>query len=102
MAGAVWPAWPRGASGRAMRWPTRRWGAIWRPSSPARRWIGCCRAGGLARVPVLAGLEAEPDKAGFAPHLLDLTASLEATTRETELRTHNVIGMLPGRHPGSS
>ena len=49
----------------------------------------------------LAALEAEADKPGFAPHLLDLTASLEATTRETQINTHNVIGKLPGRRPGS-
>jgi Zn-dependent M28 family amino/carboxypeptidase len=28
-----------------------------------------------------------------------MTASLEATTRQTTIRTHNVIGRLPGRHP---
>lgn len=41
----------------------------------------------------------EADRPDFAPHLLDLTASLEATTRQTTIRTHNVIGRLPGRHP---
>jgi hypothetical protein len=62
---------------------------------------GAGAGGGAGGGQALAGLEAEADKAGFAPHLLDLTASLEATTRETEIRTHNVNGMLPGRHPGS-
>ena len=47
----------------------------------------------------LAGLEAEADAPGFAPHGLELTASLEATTRETTIHTFNLIGKLPGRHP---
>lgn len=47
----------------------------------------------------VASLEEEASKADFAPRLLDLTASLEATTRETTIRTHNVIGKLPGRRP---
>ena len=49
----------------------------------------------------LAALEAEAAKPGFVPRPLDLTASLEATTRETRIRTHNVIGKLPGRRPES-
>jgi len=58
---------------------------------------------GLARVlsvPVQA-LEAEAARPGFAPRLLDFTASLEATTRETIIRTHNLIGRIPGRRPES-
>lgn len=47
----------------------------------------------------LIGLEKEAKAAGFAPRLLDLTATLEATTRETTIRTHNLIGKLPGRRP---
>lgn len=47
----------------------------------------------------LASLEEAAGKADFAPHLLDFTASLEATTIETTIRTHNVIGKLPGRRP---
>jgi hypothetical protein len=35
----------------------------------------------------------------FAPQLLDITATLEATTNEETIRTHNLIGKLPGRHP---
>jgi hypothetical protein len=35
----------------------------------------------------------------FAPQLLDVTATLEATTNETTIRTHNLIGKLPGRRP---
>jgi hypothetical protein len=52
--------------------------------------------GGMPAVDALASEAARPD---FAPHLLDMTASLEATTRQTTIRTHNVIGRLPGRHP---
>jgi Peptidase family M28 len=49
----------------------------------------------------LAGLEQAAEKPGFAPALLDLTASLEATTRETAIRTYNLIGKLPGRRPAT-
>jgi hypothetical protein len=47
----------------------------------------------------LAVLEDEADKPDFAPHLLGLGANLEATTNETTIHTHNLIGKLPGRHP---
>lgn len=46
----------------------------------------------------LAALAAAP---GASPRLLDLTATLEATTRETTIRTHNLIGKLEGRKPDS-
>jgi hypothetical protein len=38
---------------------------------------------------------------GFVAVPLDLAVTLEATTRETTIRTHNLIGKLPGRHPES-
>lgn len=38
---------------------------------------------------------------GFVPLPLDLSVTLEATTQETTIRTHNLIGKLPGRHPES-
>lgn len=38
---------------------------------------------------------AAPD---FVPIMLDVTATLEATTDETMIRTHNLIGKLPGRN----
>ena len=44
----------------------------------------------------LTALAAEP---GFAPRPVDLTVTLEATTRETRINTHNVIARLPGRRP---
>ena len=47
----------------------------------------------------LSGLEQEADRADFATFVLDITANLEATTREITIRTHNIIGKLPGRHP---
>ncbi|WP_419181687.1 M28 family peptidase [Novosphingobium mangrovi (ex Huang et al. 2023)] len=47
----------------------------------------------------LDALEAAAAKPDFAPITLDVTASLEATTRETTIHTHNLIGKLPGRHP---
>ena len=47
----------------------------------------------------LSALEREADRADFVPRLLDLNASLEATTRETTIRTHNIIGKLAGKHP---
>jgi hypothetical protein len=47
----------------------------------------------------LAALSAAAAAPSFAPMPLDLTVSLEATSRETRIHTHNVIGKLPGRHP---
>lgn len=35
----------------------------------------------------------------FVPRPIDLTATLEATTRETTIRTHNLIGKIEGRRP---
>ncbi|MDE8652751.1 M28 family peptidase [Novosphingobium sp. H3SJ31-1] len=47
----------------------------------------------------LAALEKVAAGPDFRPVMLDLSASLEATTRETTIRTHNLIGKLPGRRP---
>jgi hypothetical protein len=49
----------------------------------------------------LAELERQAASPDFAPRTLNLAANLEATSNETEIRTHNVIGKLPGRRPGS-
>ena len=46
----------------------------------------------------LAALQHEADGADFVPRPVDLAASLEATTRQTTIRSHNLIGLLPGRH----
>ncbi|MFN5780199.1 MAG: M20/M25/M40 family metallo-hydrolase, partial [Novosphingobium sp.] len=55
-------------------------------------------AGGPLDFAALKALAAKPD---FVPRLLDLAVTLEATTRETRINTHNVIGRLPGRRPDS-
>lgn len=47
----------------------------------------------------LAALETEAKSASFAPHPLDITATLEATTRETTIHTHNLIGKIDGKRP---
>lgn len=55
---------------------------------------------GAARQSV-AGLTAAADRKGFVARPLELSASLEASTRETTIRTYNLIGKLPGRSPKS-
>jgi len=47
----------------------------------------------------LAALRAEAAAPGFVPRVLDISATLEATTRETTIGTHNLIGKLEGRRP---
>lgn len=47
----------------------------------------------------VARLQAQAKAADFSPRILDLALSLEATTRETRIKSHNVIGKLPGRRP---
>lgn len=49
----------------------------------------------------LESLEKLAEKADFALRPLPLSATLEATTRETRINTHNLIGKLPGRLPES-
>ncbi|MDP3674222.1 MAG: M28 family peptidase [Novosphingobium sp.] len=39
------------------------------------------------------------DTPGAGPRTLAMTGTLEATTRETRISTHNLIGRLPGRMP---
>jgi hypothetical protein len=51
-------------------------------------------AAGAGKLATLRAASAEP---GFAPRLLGLTGTLEATSKETRIHTHNVIGKLPGR-----
>lgn len=50
----------------------------------------------------LASLQTVAAAPDFAPKLIDVTATLEATTRETRINTHNLIGKLPGRKPDGS
>ncbi|MBC2666243.1 M28 family peptidase [Novosphingobium flavum] len=47
----------------------------------------------------LAALRAGARAPGFVPKVIDLAATLEATTRETTIRTHNLIGKLEGKRP---
>ncbi|HET9628994.1 MAG TPA: M20/M25/M40 family metallo-hydrolase, partial [Novosphingobium sp.] len=47
----------------------------------------------------LAALQSAAAAPDFVPRALDLTATMEATTRETKIRTHNLIGKLEGRRP---
>lgn len=47
-------------------------------------------------VKALQDRAAAPD---FAPMAVDLAISLEATTRETKIHTHNFIAKLPGKRP---
>ena len=49
----------------------------------------------------IAGLEQAAARPDFKPMQLDLTASLDATTRESAIRTFNLIGKLPGRRPAT-
>lgn len=44
-------------------------------------------------------LAAAASRPGFKPRLMPITGTLEATTRETRITTHNVIARLPGRRP---
>lgn len=47
----------------------------------------------------LASLKAAADNADFVPRPLELAVTLEATTSETRIKTHNAIAKLPGRRP---
>jgi len=49
----------------------------------------------------LARLEKTARHRNFVPNLLDITASLEATTRQSSIQTFNLIGKLPGRRRDS-
>jgi hypothetical protein len=49
----------------------------------------------------LAALQHIAAALGFAPQPLNVTVTLEATTRETRIRTHNLIGKLPARRPAA-
>ncbi len=51
-------------------------------------------AGGVGK---LAALRSASEMPGFAPKLLGLTGTLEATGSETHIHTHNLIGKIEGR-----
>lgn len=49
----------------------------------------------------VATLQKQASAPDFAPRLLGFTATLEATSRETRIATHNLIGRIPGRNPAA-
>lgn len=49
----------------------------------------------------VARLRADAAAPLFAPYLLGVNATFEATSRETRIRTHNLIGRIPGRNPAA-
>lgn len=49
----------------------------------------------------LESLTQAAQEPGFVAIPLDVSVTLEAATRETTIRTHNLIGKLPGRRPGT-
>ena len=51
-------------------------------------------AAGAGKLAALRQTSAAP---GFVPRLIGLTGTLEATSSETRIHTHNLIGKLPGR-----
>ncbi|KUR71517.1 peptidase M28 [Novosphingobium fuchskuhlense] len=54
-----------------------------------------------AGAPDLAALRAAGAAPGFSARPLGIAGSFEATNRETRIKTHNLIGKLEGRRPGS-
>ncbi len=56
---------------------------------------GALKGSGFS-LPTLQTAAADPK---FFPLPLDLAVSLEATSRETRIHTHNVIGKIPGKRP---
>lgn len=54
-----------------------------------------------AGAPDLAGLRAAGAVPGFSAKPLGIMGSFEATNRETRIKTHNLIGKLEGRRPGT-
>lgn len=55
---------------------------------------------GTAR-PTVARLQADARAADFSPYLLGISGTFEATSRETRIKTHNLIGKLEGRNPSA-
>lgn len=49
----------------------------------------------------LAGLRAAGAAPGFGMRALGISASFEATNRETRIKTHNLIGRIAGRRPAA-
>lgn len=57
--------------------------------------------GGSAAAPgaALAAWTHEADQDDFVPRVTGASVTLEATSTQTRVRTHNLIGRIPGRHP---
>ncbi|WP_068076336.1 M28 family metallopeptidase [Novosphingobium lentum] len=55
----------------------------------------------LAAGDTLAGLRGRAEAKVFVPALIGMTATLEATSKETRIHTHNLIGKLEGRDPSA-
>lgn len=51
--------------------------------------------------PTVARLRNDAGQPAFAPYLLGLSGTFEATSRETRIKTHNLIGKLEGRNPSA-
>lgn len=49
----------------------------------------------------VAKLRSDAASSAFTPYLLGVAGTFEATSRETRIKTHNLIGRLPGRNPGA-
>lgn len=49
----------------------------------------------------IAKLRSDAASPAFVPYALGITATFEATSIETRIKTHNLIGRLPGRNPGA-
>lgn len=49
----------------------------------------------------VARLRTDAGQPGFAPYLLGVSGTFEATSRETRIKTHNLIGKLEGRNPSA-
>lgn len=49
----------------------------------------------------LAQLRSDARSPVFMPYPLGMTGTFEATSSETRIKTHNLIGRLPGRNPGA-
>jgi len=49
----------------------------------------------------LGKLRSDARSAAFAPYAIGVLGTFEATSGETRIKTHNLIGRLPGRDPGA-
>jgi len=64
-------------------------------------WITDSAFAGVIGARRWASLKADAQEAGFAPLELNLSVSIEASADRREFPSQNVIGMIPGKAPGS-